>query len=330
MSHNTSLKQDRTSRPAASVPLETVQSVSQELWNQGLFDPLNSFLRRPGKRIRAELVEWSYRLAGGTGSVPAELQKFIELIHAGSLVVDDIEDGSEFRRGEPALHRQYGLPIALNAANWMYFSAFENLTGLAVSEVRQARILRLAITTIRRCHEGQAIDLAAKVDELDASQIEPTANQITQLKTAGLTALAAGLGAMLAGASSEVCGTHSAFAAHLGVALQMQNDLAELSTLARHQGRSDDMQNARVTWPWAWASRLQSGEVFRRWQAELGHRERPLPDIANEILLTVESTGKQQIGRQLKLGMEIVQRDLGERAAQEAGMMLATMEKRYA
>jgi hypothetical protein len=51
----------------------------------------------------------------------------VEFIHAGSLVVEDIEDGSRIRRGRVALHVRYGMPVALNAGNWLYFWPFELL-----------------------------------------------------------------------------------------------------------------------------------------------------------------------------------------------------------
>jgi hypothetical protein len=92
--------------------------------------PVHGFLSRPGKRIRACLLQAGFELAGGRGKPPELMLDFVELLHAGSLVIDDIEDDSDSRRGQPTLHRQLGIPIALNAGNWMYFSALEKLTQL--------------------------------------------------------------------------------------------------------------------------------------------------------------------------------------------------------
>lgn len=50
-----------------------------------------------------------------------DIATIIELIHNGSLIVDDIEDGSDLRRGKPCVHKIYGEDIAINAGNAIYF-----------------------------------------------------------------------------------------------------------------------------------------------------------------------------------------------------------------
>ena len=112
---------------------------------QALLDPVVSLTANPGKRIRAQLVAMTYRLFYDDRAVSLTAAKqcrdcaeVVELMHAGSLIVDDIEDGSEMRRGRPALHVQYGVPLALNAGNWLYFWPFELLkdAGLAAEKWR--------------------------------------------------------------------------------------------------------------------------------------------------------------------------------------------------
>src|SRR5688572_28382102 len=90
-------------------------ALSQELWNRALRGPVLDVVERPGKALRAGLVSRCYELAGGSGACPDELSAIVEILHAGSLVIDDIEDASTLRRGRPALHALYGVPVALNA-----------------------------------------------------------------------------------------------------------------------------------------------------------------------------------------------------------------------
>src|SRR5688572_14795181 len=97
-----------------------------------LLGPLRELTSNRGKGIRRRLVALSCRLINESGdrSLVAAKQckacaEVVELIHTGSLVVDDIEDGSSTRRGRPALHVRYGLPLELNAGNWLYFWPFE-------------------------------------------------------------------------------------------------------------------------------------------------------------------------------------------------------------
>ena len=144
----------------------TYSAVPQRMWDQALNDPVKQFLSRSGKGIRPELVNELFRLSGGTGDAPRAISEAIELLHAGSLIIDDIEDDSIERRGKPTLHREIGIPLALNAGNWMYFQAIDKLATSPFRSRTRHRILARTTRTIRRCHEGQALDLSARVDLL--------------------------------------------------------------------------------------------------------------------------------------------------------------------
>ena len=83
--------------------------------------------RSSSARARASAAA-SPRRPSGWRAAPAIRRppwpRMFEIIHAGSMIVDDIEDDSSERRGAPAVHRLHGLPLALNAGNWMYFAPF--------------------------------------------------------------------------------------------------------------------------------------------------------------------------------------------------------------
>ena len=97
-------------------------AVPAAVWEQALLGPAREFLSRPGKAFRARLVRAGWELAGCQGAPSPLLPLLVELLHAGSLIVDDIEDGSTQRRGAPSLHQLYGVPVALNTGNWLYFA----------------------------------------------------------------------------------------------------------------------------------------------------------------------------------------------------------------
>lgn len=275
--------------------------VPGRLWQAAIFEPLNHVLRAEGKRLRAELVELSYHMAGGKGQVSNDLIEFVELLHAGSLVIDDIEDGSDTRRSQPTLHNVVGTPLAINTGNWMYFSALEKLQDLPLDSSLLAQTMGEAISTIRRCHEGQALDLAAKVVEMDRLQIYPTARAISRLKTGGVTALAAKLGAALAGASQQTQTAFHSFGMQLGIGLQMQNDFAELKSSSVFGGRVDDLRNARVTWPWAWFSRLRSERQFIELQCLLLESDQDNFDqVASTLLDSVATVCEKSIRRKIE------------------------------
>ncbi len=296
----------------------------------GLFDLVRDFLARDGKRIRAELIELSYRLAGGSAHVPGDLIEFIELLHAGSLIIDDIEDDSAVRRGQPALHRKFGVPLALNTGNWMYFSALEHLFTLPVDSSTAMQLFQQSVTTIRRCHEGQALDLAAQTGDLGPVQTLATVNRISRLKTGGLTSLAAQLGAAAAAADTACCHVLSRFGMELGVGLQMQNDLAELARCAQAGRPGDDLRNARVTWPWAWLGQVASGREFAELQSLSDPvASRDVGEIAIRLYDQVADHGHRQVRQQLSCAVAILEREFGNVASDKLRQIIQRLEPNH-
>jgi geranylgeranyl pyrophosphate synthase len=236
--------------------------VPPRLWNRSLAGPVSEFLNRPGKQFRGRLVELAWTLAGRTDNPPPSLPLLVELLHAGSLVVDDIEDQSIQRRGQSALHRMVGIPVALNVGNWLYFWPLTLLSDLNLCPTVELQLHRLFVDAIRRCHEGQALDLSARIGDLHPAEIAPLVHLISAWKTGSLMALAAGIGAAAAGAPPELVATLSRFGERVGVGLQMQNDLSELTGAAGPIKHPEDLVHGRVTWPWAWSSRRLPAWVF--------------------------------------------------------------------
>ncbi len=103
-------------------------SVPAAVWRRALAGPAAEFLARPGKALRARVVRAGFALAGGArASCPEALPLAVEILHAGSLIIDDIQDQAEHRRGAPALHHLIGAPLAINTGSWMYFWALAEL-----------------------------------------------------------------------------------------------------------------------------------------------------------------------------------------------------------
>jgi geranylgeranyl diphosphate synthase type I len=240
-----------------------------------------------GKRLRATLLERAYAFAGGRALAPALIIDAVEMLHAGSLVIDDFEDDSLTRRGQPALHRVIGPARAVNAGNWMYFRALE-LAAVALEDpVRSAALVGRFIAVARQCHEGQAIDLATRVDEVTPRQAQVTALAISRWKTGRLASLAAWCGAHAAAGDRQTLRAVAAFGCRVGICLQMKNDLDELCELLDGSDRCDDLRNRRVTWPWAWAASELSARQFAAWQRRLqrsGEQPTAFQTLAKDLL----------------------------------------------
>lgn len=293
-----------------------------------MFGPLNHVLGSAGKRIRVELLELSFQMAGGTDGVPVSVIEFVELLHGGSLVIDDIEDDSDWRRGKPTLHRVIGVPLAINTGNWMYFSALEKLHDLPLDAVAKNRIMAESLAIIRRCHEGQALDLAARVVEMERRDFYPTAIAISEMKTGGLSGLAASLGVALAGASSNLQKVFYSFGMHLGVGLQMQNDFQELKRGATCDGRSDDLRNGRVTWPWAWASQLASEHEFKELQRLLADScSAGLHEVASKLLEIVAEACEPIIRKQISGAVLTLEKEIGSGSSEIMNQLVSRIEQ---
>jgi hypothetical protein len=150
-----------TDRLADLLGLADISPV-QEVLHSALLDPLAELISTRGKRIRGQLVTLIYRLVSDTPlSVLAIKQcgsraDVVELIHAGSLIIDDIEDGSRVRRDRPALHIQFGIPLTLNAGNWFYFRPFEMLRETQLPNEKIFYLYEHCHRTLLRAHFGQA------------------------------------------------------------------------------------------------------------------------------------------------------------------------------
>ena len=93
--------------------------------------------------------------------------RLLESLHAGSLVVDDIQDDSLFRRGKATLHRLYGVGRALNVGNWLYFDSLDSISQWNLPASTEVEIWRLCHRALNRAHFGQGLDLGVAIDQVD-------------------------------------------------------------------------------------------------------------------------------------------------------------------
>jgi geranylgeranyl pyrophosphate synthase len=318
----------------------TAASVPAALWQRVLAAPVAELLRRPGKGFRGRLTAIAYRLAGGQGDPPAALAAMLEIVHAGSMIIDDIEDGSTDRRGGPAVHQIHGVPIALNAGNWMYFAPFALLADLGLTAADELHLHRRMSRVLLDCHFGQALDLGSHPADLAPEQLADVVAAISVLKTGRLLALAAEAGAIVAGAGPAGARALGAFGEALGVGLQMLDDLGNLSGRAPADKRYEDLRCGRVTWPWAWAA-AQLDE--RPWRALLAEQrclaqddDRAAPaswrwqPLAAKLRALVSAHGRSTAHWQLRKALTRLRGDLGDhRMIDELEREIARLEVSY-
>jgi farnesyl diphosphate synthase len=192
-----------------------------------------------GKRLRPFLAVASADLLDVPRERSVRVGAAIELIHGYSLVHDDLPamDDALTRRGRPSCHRQYDEATAILAGDALQSLAFDMLVHPATHPgpgVRCALVAGLAAAAgPQGMCGGQMIDLLAEGKALDLEQIL----ELQRLKTGALIGYACETGALLGGGSDAARGALRGYAADLGLAFQIQDDLLDVTGDAEVTGK---------------------------------------------------------------------------------------------
>lgn len=204
-----------------------------------------------GKRLRPLLVLAAAQAVGGLPAAAMRAACAVELIHAYSLVHDDMPcmDNDVLRRGKPTVHVQFGEAGALLGGDALQALAFELLTP-AEAEVpapMQAALCRILAQAAgaQGMAGGQAIDLASVAKSLT----EPELRRMHSLKTGALLEASVAMGVACAAVAPPVQQALARYATALGVAFQVVDDIldvvADVATLGKTPGK--DAANEKPT-----------------------------------------------------------------------------------
>lgn len=207
-----------------------------------------------GKRVRAILVYASADAVGGRSEGLDAPACAVELIHAYSLVHDDLPamDDDELRRGRPTCHRAFDEATALLAGDALQSLAFEVLSSdpsLAVTAERRCCMLELLSRAVgsHGMAGGQAIDLAAVGRPLSLEELE----QMHLRKTGALIRVSVLLGALCASADDASVEKLDEYARCVGLAFQIQDDVLDVEGDATLLGKAvgADSSLGKPTYP---------------------------------------------------------------------------------
>ncbi len=196
-----------------------------------------------GKRLRPALA----LLAGGvTGNIcPShlDLAVILELIHAATLVHDDILDGAEKRRGQPTANAKWGNAISVLLGDCLFAHALKLSTSFPSGEISR----RIAHAAAEVC-SGEIIQTQRR---FDLKLSVPDYYKIIEMKTAALFAAATELGAFINEASPEVIGALRTFGLRLGTAYQIYDDVLDLAGDEAKVGKTlgSDLRKGKLTLP---------------------------------------------------------------------------------
>ncbi len=194
----------------------------------------------PGKRLRPALVLAAAEACGGTRDAAMPAAAAIEMLHAYTLVHDDLPamDDDDERRGRPTVHVAFGEAIAILAGDGLLTAAFGALAELGPNAAAAVAVLARR-SGAAELLAGQAIDLAGagRIPRMVEPSTHKSLADIERMhaaKTGALFAAAAELGAIAAGAPAEICSALGRYGLAIGVAFQHADDRddAEMLELA--------------------------------------------------------------------------------------------------
>ena len=119
-----------------------------------ILEPFAYISETPGKDVRGALIDALNAWLKIPPEKVTQIKSIISRLHNASLLVDDIEDGSQLRRGKPVAHAIFGVPYTLNAANYAYFVALEECHRLGSPEA-----LSVFVEELLNLHRGQGQDI---------------------------------------------------------------------------------------------------------------------------------------------------------------------------
>jgi geranylgeranyl pyrophosphate synthase len=225
-----------------------------------LIQPIREILDRKGKAWRSyTAVVCYYALRGDKWrqDIIDALLGMAEVIHVGSLIVDDVEDASPTRRGGPACHVAHGVPIAINAGTFCYFAWQTWLARLDIAATAKLQIYEIYFAFMRLAHLGQALDIQGftrgMAEEIvatgDVALLARQMKNVYLLKTGAPASVFARIGAIVAGGGeAQVRAVGDLFEA-LGIAFQIMDDVQNLKGFQGDPKHCEDLAQAKVTMP---------------------------------------------------------------------------------
>ena len=241
-----------------------------------------------GKRVRPTVAVLVCEALGGDPADAVDFAVGIELVHNASLVIDDIIDESEVRRGTPAAWDEYGHGPAIIASDGLLGEAF----ALFSADERAMQTVSEAMVELG---EGEAMELVAQPTD-EAEYME-----LARRKTGALFRAAAELGAIAAEADGYTVEAMGEYAQRVGVAFQMRDDvlddIADAETLGKPTGHDAEMERPSFV------------EVTDLTTEEANAKARAESNAALEALDTVDAVESQSVEYLRELAEFVVVRE---------------------
>ncbi|KAI0250052.1 isoprenoid synthase domain-containing protein [Lactifluus subvellereus] len=224
---------------------------------RALMEPFSYITSTPGKDFRGGMMQAFNAWLHVPESKLQVIGHVISMLHNASLLIDDIEDNSQLRRGLPVAHKIYGVPQTINSANYVYFLAFQEILtlkaqGHTTDDVQdrlysESDMDRIVTTELLNLHRGQGLDLLWR-DSLQCPTEEEYIAMVND-KTGGL--LRVGVKLMMACASQNANVDYVPLVNLIGIYFQVRDDYMNLQNdqYTTNKGFAEDLSEGKFSFP---------------------------------------------------------------------------------
>lgn len=207
-----------------------------------LMEPYTYLASVPGKDIRSRLIEAFDIWLQVPSDRLAIIKQVVEMLHTASLLMDDVEDNSDLRRGIPVAHKIYGVAQTINSANFVYFKAIEAIDRLGRPDYHV-----MIIEELLNLHRGQGLDLFWR-DTLTCPTEQEYLDMVSN-KTGGLFRIALKL--LMAEATQPAPVDYLSLVNQIGIYFQIRDDYMNLRSEAytSNKGFAEDLTEGKFSFP---------------------------------------------------------------------------------
>jgi geranylgeranyl pyrophosphate synthase len=241
-----------SARERVDAVLETWAARAERIWPGPVGAAVRYSVLSPGKRLRPTLVLAACEAVGGGAPATAEIAAAVEVVHAYSLVHDDLPcmDDDALRRGRPTTHRAFDVPTATRAGLQMVaLAAWVLARGMDALGLSPARRRDLALELFRAAGAGgmiggQWLDLEIEGKAVPISALE----EVHRRKTGALIAASCVIGGLAAGDAVPPAYVEAlrAYGQAIGLAFQIADDVLDATATSAQLGKTAGKDAARA------------------------------------------------------------------------------------
>ncbi len=294
------LIQDELDQVEKKITLESVASVDA-------VTAIGQYLQSSGgKRLRPSMLLLSAKLVGNTGPCAIQLGAVVEMIHAATLVHDDVIDAAQTRRGRPSTNVKWGNHTCVLAGDWLYMQAFQ----IALRE-RNFQILDLLIGLTQMMVDGELLQLE-RIGQINVSEAD--CMELVDRKTACLFSVCSKLGALAGGADSQTQEQLAEYSWNLGMAFQLVDDVLDFTAREKTLGKpvGGDLREGKVTLPLVYALERASADERRLVETILRRRDYDEVPFSRILALLEKYRGIERVKERAQAFTDKARRIIGE------------------